>query len=88
MAITRATINNGASDLVIDLPTPKGEVPITILTGASSVLLRVPSGAAYRVRTSGGLNSFSGTQESATYATASDRLTIAISSAASSITVR
>lgn len=88
VAITRATINNGASDLVIDLPGPDGDVPITISTGASSVLLRVPNGVAYRVRTSGGLNSFSGAQESAAYPTASDRLTITISSAASSITVR
>jgi hypothetical protein len=86
--ITRATVNNGASDLTIGLPTPKGEVPITISTGASSVTLEAPVGTEYRVTTTGGLNSIAGTRETAGYAAARDRLTIAISAGMSSITIR
>lgn len=86
--ITRATVNNGASDLTIGLPTPKGEVPFTISTGASSVTLEAPLGVHYRVTTTGGLNSITGTQETAGYAAARDRLTITISAGVSSITIR
>jgi hypothetical protein len=86
--ITRATVNNGASDLTIGLPTPKGEVPFTISTGASSVTLEAPVGIQYRVTTTGGLNSVTGTQETAGYAAARDRLTITISAGVSSITIR
>jgi hypothetical protein len=86
--ITRATVNNGASDLTIGLPIPKGEVPMTISTGASSVTLEAPAGIHYRVTTTGGLNSVTGTQETAGYAAARDRLTITISAGMSSITIR
>jgi hypothetical protein len=86
--ITRATVNNGASDLTIGLPIPKGEVPITLSTGASSVTLEAPAGIQYRVTTTGGLNSITGTQETAGYAAARDRLTITISAGVSSITIR
>ena len=86
--LTRATVNNGASNLQIALPRPTGNVPITISTGASSLDLRVPTGVEYRLRVTGGLNSISGPQESAGYGTATDRLTITISSGASSITIR
>jgi len=85
--LTEATINNGASNLEIALPKPSGNVPVTISTGASSVDLRVPAGVEYRVRVTGGLNTISGTQESAGYSTAVNRLTIAISSGVSSITI-
>jgi Domain of unknown function (DUF5668)/N-terminal domain of toast_rack, DUF2154 len=85
--LTEATINNGASNLEIALPTPSGNVPVTISTGASSVDLRVPAGIEYRVRMTGGLNTISGPQESAGYSTAVNRLTIAISSGVSSITI-
>jgi hypothetical protein len=86
--ITRATVNNGASDLTIGLPTPKGEVPFTISTGASSVTLEAPVGVQYRVTTTGGLNSITGMQETAGYTAARDRLTITISAGVSSITIR
>ena len=85
--LTEATINNGASNLEVALPKPSGNVPVTISTGASSVDLRVPAGVEYRVRVTGGLNTISGTQESAGYSTAVNRLTIAISSGVSSITI-
>jgi hypothetical protein len=86
--VTSATINNGASNLELALPAPRGNVPITISTGASSVLLRVPAGAQYEVRVTGALNSITGDQTSSGYAAASDRLTITISSGVSSITIR
>jgi hypothetical protein len=86
--VTTATINNGASNLELDLPVPRGDVPITISTGASSVLLRVPTGAQYKVRVTGALNSITGEEMSSGYAAASDRLTITISSGVSSITIR
>ena len=85
--LTEATISNGASNLEVALPKPSGNVPLTISTGASSVDLRVPAGVEYRVRVTGGLNTISGPQESSGYSTAVDRLTIAISSGVSSITI-
>jgi len=85
--LTRATINNGASSLQLALPKPSGNVPITVSTGASSVDLRIPAGVEYQVRVTGALNSISGPQESSGYSSAADRLTITISSGASSITI-
>ena len=85
--LTRATINNGASNLQIALPQPIGNIPITVSTGASSVDLRIPAGVEYRVRVTGGLNSVSGLQESSGYNAATNRFTITISSGASSITI-
>ena len=85
--LTEATVNNGASNLEIALPRANGNVPVTISTGASSVDLRVPAGVEYRVRVTGGLNTISGPQESSGYSTAVNRLTIAISSGVSSITI-
>lgn len=85
--LTEATINNGASNLEIALAKPHGNVPITVSTGASSVDLRIPAGVEYRVRVTGALNSISGPQESSGYSSATNRLTIAISSGVSSITI-
>jgi hypothetical protein len=78
----------GASDLEISLPKPTGDVPITISAGASSITFEIPQGVEYRVRTSGGLNSVNGIETSTGYAAATDRLTILVTSGASSITVR
>lgn len=83
-----ARINGGASDLVLTLPKPVGDTPITISAGASSITLEIPSGVDYRVRTTGGLNSVNGTETSAGYTAATDRLTILVTSGASSITIR
>lgn len=85
--LTEATINNGASDLQLALPKPSGNVPVAISTGVSSVDLRIPTGAEYRVRVTGALNTVSGPQESSGYNSATDRLTITISSGVSSITI-
>ena len=83
-----ATINGGASDLTVSLPKPNGDVPVTISAGASSITLEIPPGVDYRVRTTGGLNSVNGVETSAGYGAASDRLTILVTSGASSITIR
>jgi hypothetical protein len=86
--LASATFNGGASDLVIAFPKPNGDVPVTISAGASSITLEIPAGVDYRVRTTGGLNSVDGTDTSAGYAAATDRLTILVTSGASSITIR
>jgi hypothetical protein len=83
-----ARISNGASDLTVRLPKPSGDVNVNISAGASSITLAVPQGVAYRVRTTGGLNSVNGIEESATYPTAADQFTVVISAGASSITIR
>jgi hypothetical protein len=85
--LASARFNGGASDLTIELPKPSGDVPVTISAGVSSITLEVPPGVDYRVRTTGGLNSVSGTDTSVGYATATDRLTILVTSGASSITI-
>lgn len=85
---SRATINAGASDLTVTLPKPSGNVPMTISSGASSVTIVVPSGVAYAVTTKGVMHSVSGQLRSADYATATDRVTIDISIAAGSVTIR
>jgi hypothetical protein len=43
-----ARINGGASDLVVTLPKPVGDIPVTISAGASSITLEIPSGVDYR----------------------------------------
>jgi hypothetical protein len=86
--VQTATISNGASDLVVRLPKAKGQVPITISTGASSVTIEIPAGVAYRVRTTGGLNTVSGVEETSSYGSASDRFTIVVSAGASAISIR
>lgn len=87
--LTRATINAGASDLTVRLPAQvKGDVRMTISAGASDVKIYVPQGLAYRVTYSGVAMSASGPMESASYASASDRLTISVSAAAGSVSIR
>ena len=86
--IVRATINAGACDLTVKMPKPSGDVPIVISTGASSVQILIPAGVAYRVEDTGALHSVTGIKESVGYSTASDRLTIRISAAMSSVTIR
>lgn len=86
--VARATINAGASDLTVRLPRPSGDVPMTISTGMSSIQIDVPAGVAYRIEDTSVLGSLSGTRESSTYATATDRVTIKLSAAMSAVTIR
>jgi len=83
-----ASVSNGASDLVLRLGKPHGDVPITISSGASSLTIYVDDGVAYRVRTTGGLISVTGTEQTASYDGASDRFTIVFSGGMSSVTIR
>lgn len=86
--ISRATINAGASDLTVTLPKPSGNVPMTISGGASSLTLIVPAGVEYAVTTKGVMHSVQGVTQSAGYTTAADRVTIEVSIAAGSVTIR
>ena len=83
-----ASISSGASNLALRLGRARGDVPITISSGASSLTISVDDGVAYRVRTTGGLISVTGTQQTATYESASDRFTIVFSGGMSSVTIR
>ena len=92
--LSDASVNAGAASLRIVAPTPTGDVPITISTGASSVVIEVPAGVEARVNISGGLSStrfenprFNG-NETAGYSGAKDRVTIKVSAGASSVVVR
>lgn len=85
--LVRATVNGGASSLNVRLPMPKGDVPVKIASGMSSVDLRIPDGAAYRVTYTGALQSVSGPLTSLDYDSASDRLSIRIESAMGSVNI-
>jgi hypothetical protein len=92
--ITDARVSVGAAQLVLIAPTPSGDVPITVSAGASNVIIEVPAGVEARVTASGGITStrfdnprFSGGETSG-YATAKDRVTIRVTSGASSIVIR
>lgn len=88
VTLTRATFNGGASSMNIVLPAaPKGDVPIKIATGMSSLDLTIPAGVAYRVDHTGALASISGPLSSDGYGTATDRYTIRIDSAMGSIAI-
>jgi hypothetical protein len=82
------TISSGAADLTVRLAAPRGDVPVTISTGMSSVNITVDGGAAYRLQSAGGLVSVTGNTETATYSGASDRFTIHYSGGMSSVTIR
>ena len=85
--ISRASLNAGASSMNVKLPTPKGEVPIKLTGGASSMDITVPAGVAYRITYTGVMQSISGPLSSPGYETATDRLTITVSAAMSSVTI-
>ncbi len=85
--VTRAVINTGAASTAIVMPRPRGDVPIRISAGATSLDLSIPSGVAYRVRYTGALQSVSGPLSSPDYDTATDRLTIELSAAMGSVSI-
>lgn len=82
------TISSGASDLTVRLAAPRGDVPVTISTGMSSVSITIEGDAAYRLQSTGGLVSFTGETETASYDGTSDRFTIHYSGGMSSVTIR
>ena len=89
-----ARFSVGAASLVLVLPHPKGEVPITVSGAASSLTIRIPSGVEAQVTMTGALTSlrsendrFSGNATGG-YASAADRVTVKITGAASSVVIR
>lgn len=88
LAVTRATINGGASDMTLRLPVPKGDVHVTISAGASNLKIYVPQNVAYRISYTGVMQSIDGPTQSANYDSAADRVTIKLSAAASSVSIR
>ncbi len=50
-----ARFDTGASRLELTLPTPVGDVPVTVNAGAASVVIVVPDGVEASIRTTGGL---------------------------------
>jgi hypothetical protein len=83
-----ARISNGASQLVVRLPQATGDIPVTIETGASSVTFQIPDGVAYRVRTSGGLNTVNGIDETGSYGISTNRFTILVNGGLSTVTIK
>jgi len=94
------SLRGGASAVEIDLPAPKGLVPIRVLGGASRITLRRPAGTAMRVQVAGGVSSltFDGQHigaaggvarlESSGAAGAADRYELEINGGASHLTVQ
>jgi hypothetical protein len=83
-----ARISNGASQIIVRLARPNGDVPVTIETGASAVTFEIPEGVPYRVRTSGGLNTVDGLDETGSYGTASNRFSILVNGGMSTVTIK
>lgn len=89
-----ARVNVGAAQLVVVLPHPQGDVPITVAAGASSVIIQVPPDVEAQVTLTGALTSlrndtgrFTGNSTSG-YASATDRVTVKITGGASSVVIR
>lgn len=96
LRLVSVRINSGATSMEIDLPDPKGTVPVRIDGGAMSAHLIAPTGAAVQLSTSGGFNSLKvdgqqlsgiGQQrwQSPGYGQAVDRFDIQFSGGASSV---
>ncbi len=92
--VTDARINTGAAQLRLVLPRPRGDVPITVNAGASSIVVEIPDGVEAKVSLKGALTSldaqnprFSGDATSG-YGSAMDRVTVSIVGGAASVTIR
>jgi hypothetical protein len=85
--VTRAKVSIGAAQLRVRLPRPRGDVPIEVATGASAVVIEVPSGVEARVRTSG-LLAVDGRTETPGYGTSPDRVSVRVEGGAASVRVR
>ena len=92
--VTDARVSAGAASVTVTLPSPTGDVPITVSAGASNVVIVVPPTVEARITTSGGLTSTHvenprfASGETSGYQAAKDRVTIRVSTGASSVTVR
>ncbi len=80
------TCGIGAADLRIVLPRPRGEVPVRVEGGAAQFTFEIPAGVEARVTTTG-LVTTSGINQTPGYATAADRVTVAVTGGAAAVRV-
>jgi hypothetical protein len=85
--IVDARLTFGAAQARLTLPRPVGEVNVRISGGAASITIQVPPGVEARVSTSGGLLQLEGRNETPGYATARDRVAVAVTGGASSVKI-
>ncbi len=85
--IVDARVSVGAAQARITLPRPIGDVPVRIVTGASQVVIVTPPGVEMQVRASGGLFNLEGRNETAGYATATDRVSVRVEGGAASVRI-
>ena len=100
LQLSRLEVSGGANRVDAQLPAPKGTVLLDVSGGASNVTLRAPASSDWRVAVSGGVSavtingSSSGSiggdfqQQSAGYASATNRFDVEISGGASHIDLR
>ncbi len=86
VAVMSAAFTVGAGELSVVLPRPRGNVPIRVEGGAASLTFHVPPGIEARVTTSG-LVSATGPRETPGYASATDRVTVAVTGGIASVRV-
>lgn len=86
LRIVDATISAGAAQLRLILPRPLGEVRMKVSAGAASVVVQVPPGVEARFTTSG-LMSIEGRNETPGFASARDRVLVAVSGGVSSLRI-
>ncbi len=87
LRLVRARLSIGAAQARLVLPRPTGDIPISLESGAASTVIAVPPGVEARVAGTGGLLRIDGRTETPGYGTATDRVTVAVSGGAASITV-
>ncbi|HEU0235354.1 MAG TPA: DUF5668 domain-containing protein [Candidatus Limnocylindrales bacterium] len=84
--VSTVRIAVGAAQARLRLPRPTGDVPVDITTGASALIIEVPSGVEARVTTTG-LLSVNGRTETAGYRTSTDRVTVTVEGGAASVKI-
>ena len=99
LPLAALTVNGGASDIEVKLPTPVGTVPVRILGGASKVVLLRPEGSQVRADVAGGASQLVFDEqhlgavggrirlESKGYGDTSDRYDVRFSGGASKVTI-
>jgi hypothetical protein len=80
------TCGIGAAELRVVLPRPRGDVPIRVEGGAAQFTFEIPAGVEARVTTTG-LVTTSGNNQTPGYATAADRVTVAVTGGAAAVRV-
>jgi len=86
LRIVEGRISAGAAQVRLTLPRPVGEVRLTVSAGAAAVVMIVPPGVEARFTTSG-LMSVDGRNETSGFATARDRVLVAVSGGVSSLRI-